>query len=428
MAAAPVQYRLTPSEPPQEGARPFAWHPVSAAAFYEQYHGHPEEMLPHVHQALRESGKRSMIFFAGDSSLDNKHWLWPGAKTEAALVDPREVARPRFTAPACNGYERVLAPPRMILDVSYWVNRLCSERAPWMACLNTAVEATTLGSRECCGLKDHDVFISENITQEDFLVVSVGGNDVALAPSVSTICNMLSLVCCTSRSCVEKQGCYCGGGWTCPGCTCCCWKAGSCGCGWPPGLGHFVLMFRWRIQAYIERIVGRLPRKPKKVLVCMIYFPDEEAGGSWADATLSALGYNTNPRKLQTIIRKVFELATSQIRLKGTEVVPVPLFHVLDGSDSRDYDNRVEPSAEGGAKMAEAILQAVLALPQNENPVTASAIGHHLYDPLATTSYSDSPQIPAADLCMDMLLAWVGSVMDLYWPRTTYGEGMNQES
>lgn len=57
---------------------------------------------------------------------------------------------------------------------------------------------------------------------------------------------------------------------------------------------------------------------------------------------------------------RVFALATSQIRIKGTEVVPFPLFRVLDGSDTRDYVERVEPSPQGGAKMARALMDAVL--------------------------------------------------------------------
>ena len=30
----------------------------------------------------------------------------------------------------------------------------------------------------------------------------------------------------------------------------------------------------------------------------MLYFLDEQPGGSWADGTLQALGYDTNPDKL----------------------------------------------------------------------------------------------------------------------------------
>lgn len=37
-------------------------------------------------------------------------------------------------------------------------------------------------------------------------------------------------------------------------------------------------------------------------------------------------------------------------------MVPVPLFHVLDGRNSRDYVARVEPSSQGGRKIAEYLL------------------------------------------------------------------------
>ena len=43
-----------------------------------------------------------------------------------------------------------------------------------------------------------------------------------------------------------------------------------------------------------------------------------------------------------------------KIRVPGVEVIPVPLFEVLDSGDPRDYEQRVEPSAGAGAKMAAA--------------------------------------------------------------------------
>ena len=36
----------------------------------------------------------------------------------------------------------------------------------------------------------------------------------------------------------------------------------------------------------------------------MLYFLDESPGGSWADGTLKALGYDRNPEKLQTVMRR----------------------------------------------------------------------------------------------------------------------------
>ena len=87
----------------------------------------------------------------------------------------------------------------------------------------------------------------------------------------------------------------------------------------------------------------------------MIYFLDERPGGSWADRVLATLGYDTNPEKLQTIIKQVFRLATQRINIPGTEVVAYPLFKVLDGKNTDDYDHRVEPSVLGGHKMGEAL-------------------------------------------------------------------------
>jgi len=107
----------------------------------------------------------------------------------------------------------------------------------------------------------------------------------------------------------------------------------------------------------VRRVIAK--KQPKLVIVCMIYYLDEKPGGSWADRVLELLGYNRNPKKLQTIIRKVFELATSRIKIPGTEVRAFPLFQVLDGKETKDYDNRVEPSVQGGAKMGRAFYKCI---------------------------------------------------------------------
>lgn len=117
-------------------------------------------------------------------------------------------------------------------------------------------------------------------------------------------------------------------------------------------------MFKNRVGNYVRRLVSKT--KPKKVVICMIYYLDEQSGGSWADGALAVMCYNWNPGKLQCAIRKVFELATSQIRIEGTEVVGFPLFEVLDGKNTHDYHQRVEPSPSGGEKMAAALMDVVL--------------------------------------------------------------------
>ena len=42
--------------------------------------------------------------------------------------------------------------------------------------------------------------------------------------------------------------------------------------------------------------------------------------------------------------------------LAGLDVEVFPLFEVLDGTDSGDYEQRVEPSVRGGEKIARALL------------------------------------------------------------------------
>jgi len=38
-----------------------------------------------------------------------------------------------------------------------------------------------------------------------------------------------------------------------------------------------------------------------------------------------------------------------------------PLFKILDGTNTDDYDNRVEPSVQGGAKMGSAFFKTIFA-------------------------------------------------------------------
>jgi hypothetical protein len=79
-----------------------------------------------------------------------------------------------------------------------------------MAVLNCAIEESTIGSRARGVLLPQDKFIRDNISQDDMLVISLGGNDIALRPSVCTICNILSLICCTTTSCIKACS-SCGG-------------------------------------------------------------------------------------------------------------------------------------------------------------------------------------------------------------------------
>jgi hypothetical protein len=288
---------------------------VAATRYFGEYHGHTVEDLKTVVASLRSSSSsadpRAIIWLSGDSTLDNKYWL--------PLSDQRE---------ACNGYERVLSPPRMQPDVSYCMNDELVQRGLGdAACsVNCAIEESTLGVRED-ELLPQDCFLRDNLRPLDVVVVSIGGNDIALRPTPWTVAAMAALLM-SPRALIPT--------------------------GWAPGTGHFVRLFRDETQRLLERLTAR--QRPRRVVVCMLYYLDEAQTDSWAGATLKTLGYNSDPTKLQLLMRTIFALATSQVRLDGVEVVPLPLYEALDGKDPCDYVQRVEPSAQGGAKMARAIL------------------------------------------------------------------------
>lgn len=306
--------------------------PISAGEFYETYHGHEVPHLAALHSELRQAGVTSFAFLAGDSSLDNKHWFF----TEGGLKREEVLRKPSFVDSALNKYELILKPPVMVKDVAYWLNKECSQHlvnsGQHVAALNCAVEESGIHQREIDELLPQDVFIRDNITENDILIVDVGGNDVALRPTPGVIFNMLWLLYLTPQCLIRNTGPW--GAW---------------------GLHYFINLFSTRLQSYIEKITEK--RKPRLIIVCMIYFPDERPGGSWADGVLEKLGYNTNPAKLQDVIRQVYHHGVCQIEIPGSNVRPLPLYETLNGKDSTDYTQRVEPSVKGGSKMARAIAQ-----------------------------------------------------------------------
>ena len=97
---------------------------------------------------------------------------------------------------------------------------------------------------------------------------------------------------------------------------------------------------------------------------------------SWADFALRKLGYDARPAKLQLIIRTLYDAIAARgfpsLAAAGTEVHAIPLFHVLDGKDPADYVQRVEPSVQGGKKLADAILGVLLA---EDAPAAIRALG-----------------------------------------------------
>jgi len=314
---------------------------IDAGYYYQTYSGHDVHRLATVEQHLRRfhssPGKEgSCIFLAGDSSLDNKHWLFPGfAQASWTLLNDKE--RGRFTGVALNGYERVLSPPRMVMDVCYWMNRLLFDaQKSGTFCLNTAVEATTLTSRvggvQCCcfptcgGLYEQDKLLRERIRTQDYLVICVGGNDIALAPSIFTIIFLVILLL-TPWFLIFR--CH-------------------------PSILYFKLMFHYQLECYAKKLTSRT--RPRKVAVCMVYNLDEAMVESWANAILNLVCYSCFPGVLQYRMNLAFEYGVRMVKIPNTEVVPIALSEALDGKDTNDYLQRVDPSIQGGRKMANLVL------------------------------------------------------------------------
>jgi hypothetical protein len=294
---------------------------IDADDFAAPYHGHNPAHLRKLVPRLRQSvdGGRPIVWLAGDSSLDNKHWVKGGA--------PR---------PATQGYEAVLSPPLVPPDVAGLLNTELARRSAPHACVNAAVEESTLGERKRgAALLPQDEVLRELLEPRDALIVSVGGNDLALRPTTGTLAAMGALMY-ASPACAIAAGCA-------------------------PGLAHLVHLFGPATGDYIRALCARAV--PSLVVVCMIYYPQERRG-SWADAVLGAMGYDSpaGAAKAQAVLRQVFARGTARVTLPGVpRVVPLPLYEVLDASrDSGDYVARVEPSERGGQKMAAVFADLVL--------------------------------------------------------------------
>lgn len=87
-------------------------------------------------------------------------------------------------------------------------------------------------------------------------------------------------------------------------------------------------------------------------------YPDERTTGSWADTSLGALSYNSNPLKLQAAIRAIYRYVGQELiaRFPELRIIPFALYDVLDGKRTSDYIARVEPSQRGGRRMGRAFV------------------------------------------------------------------------
>jgi hypothetical protein len=274
--------------------------------YSSSYSGHPIEHLTKIVDIFRH--KRRIVWLAGDSSLDNKYWI------------------NRRAAPV-NGLETILTNGTIPMDVSYHINNILLDSGKEeFICVNCAVEETTLSSRYH-RLLPHDTIIQDNIKTGDVLILSVGGNDIALSPSISTIGSLMAVTTLASDDAIKS--------------------------GTAIGLSHLLHMFNNDTKNYIQRIVSKCSSGGIHVIVCMIYYPAPPSPqSSWADTALGALGYNSNPNRLRLLIKSVYEHGTSKIQIPNCTVTGCPLFDVLDPNSVDDYIARVEPSCQGGFKMA----------------------------------------------------------------------------
>uniref|UniRef100_A0A0G4HUF4 SGNH hydrolase-type esterase domain-containing protein n=1 Tax=Chromera velia CCMP2878 TaxID=1169474 RepID=A0A0G4HUF4_9ALVE len=292
---------------------------IRSQEFYAHWSGHEvahlNAVIGHVRSATSDA---AVLWLAGDSALDNKFWLSPNNPTNvhkysrdaenAFHTDP--LTDPSYTAEALNGYEGVLE-GRMVRDVTYNLNAQASSRKMSLVTVNTAVEASTLEGREV-SLLDADEVIRDNIQPQDVLVVHVGANDILFST---------------------------GGGL--------------------PSPEKLQEIFLVRLKNFVERLTEKT--KPSLVVLCGTYYPGLEGGRSWATEALDALGYSKegDPSILKGLVDQVFTNFVSRVEVGGVKVVPLQLSAALDGSEEGAYVQRVEPSVQGGGKLAGLILDLV---------------------------------------------------------------------
>ena len=74
----------------------------------------------------------------------------------------------------------MLSPAKSVPDCAYGQPKLLARGQTGAVCVNTSVEESTLQDREGDALLPQDVFCRDSLSEQDTLVVSVGGIDVAL--------------------------------------------------------------------------------------------------------------------------------------------------------------------------------------------------------------------------------------------------------
>lgn len=135
--------------------------------YAEKYKGHIKEHLEALIDLQKRTLDKSIIYFAGDSALDNKHWVKDFTERK----------------PPVNDLDKFFKDKQCVPDVEYWLNYYLESGQQKFAAVNTAVEEARLEqytNKTTYEIQMTSELIRNNITPDDYLVVNVGGNDVLL--------------------------------------------------------------------------------------------------------------------------------------------------------------------------------------------------------------------------------------------------------
>ena len=129
------------------------------------------------------------------------------------------------------------------------------------------------------------------------------------------------------------------------------------------------------LQAYATKLVEKT--KPKNVFICA-YSDFYEFQTGWAtDLFKYVVGGGDNAKGfsfIRELWRDLYNNQMQHIKVHGTQVYIVPLFNVLDRNDPMDFAAQVEPSVQGGMKMAIAFSDLIDAINKSPAGVTVNPL------------------------------------------------------
>jgi len=249
---------------------------------YDNYYGHTLEDLNKIFQ----SSNNPKIYLAGDSILDNKFWV----KNEGKVNKVKNL----FDIP----------------DIEYHMNDLIED----YTCINCASEESKVENKI---YNYQDKFIHDNITKDDILVISIGGNDFLLNPDNLTRLGKAQF----SRILKGKYE--------------------------DENYLQILNIFNLHIPKYIKYLIGK--NTPKKIIYLFPYFPCEVKGQCWSSAINLIMIFKGF---LKDTMRNLYK----DMKLKEN-IIKLPLFKLFNPEKEEDYIQRLEPSILGGRKIASLILK-----------------------------------------------------------------------